>query len=159
MSTVEENRIKEIFEFLDLFGTKMGFYAERKPKFYTVLGGILSILSILISVVFFFLFSLDDLQRNSPIVTFSSISSAGYRKIKFKEEKIWIPIRIVDFYFNYVNHEQLVYPIIKHGFAKRSNLNEAFNIKFKKLNYKLCNETSMANKTDIYSINVSLHNL
>ena len=51
MNTVEENKAKEILECFDLFGTKMGFYAEGKPKFYTALGGILSIISILISIV------------------------------------------------------------------------------------------------------------
>jgi len=36
-------------------------------------------------------FSLDDLKRKYPNITTSSIPSEGYRKIKFGEEKIWIP--------------------------------------------------------------------
>ena len=47
----EENRAKEVLECFDLFGTKMGFYTEGKPKYYTAFGGILSIISILISIV------------------------------------------------------------------------------------------------------------
>ena len=159
MSTEKENKTKEVLEYFDLFGTKIGFYAEGKPKFYTAFGGILSIISILISFAFFITYSLKDLKRVSPITTSSSISSEGYRKIKFNEEKIWIPIRITDFYYNFLKLDELVYPIIQYGYGERTNLNEVFKKKYKMLNYKLCNETSMINKPDIYSINVPLNQL
>ena len=161
MNTIEENRngTKEFLECIDLFGTKMGFYADSKPKFYTPLGGILSILSFLLIIISFMFFSLDDLKRISPITTSLSIPSEGYRKIKSDKEKIWLPIRIVDYYFNYINHEDLIYPDIQYGYAKRNNFNEPFERKYKKLNYKLCNETSMVNKSDIYLINVPLNQL
>ena len=67
MSEVEENKTKEVLEYLDLFGTKIGFYAEGKSNFYTALGGVLSIVSILRSIVFLVFYSLDDLKRVSPI--------------------------------------------------------------------------------------------
>ena len=159
MSSIKENKIKEILECFDLFGTKIGFYAEGKSNFYTALGGILSIASIIMSIVSFLLFSLDDLKRVSPTTSSSSIPSEGYRKIKFNEEKIWIPIRISDYYYNYIDHEGLIYPDIRYYYGERSSLNEAFNIKFKKLDFKLCNETSMAKKPDIYSINFPLNQL
>ena len=158
MNTAEENRAKEILECFDLFGTKMGFYADGKPKFYTSLGGILSILSILISILSLFYFSLDDLKRTSPITTFSYIPSEGYRKIKFNKEKIWIPVRITDYYYNYINHKELIYPDMQYYYVAK-NKNNDFEIKVKKLNYKLCNETSMINKPDIYSISVPLNQL
>ena len=158
MNTAEENRAKEILECFDLFGTKMGFYADGKPKFYTSLGGILSILSILISILSLFYFSLDDLKRTSPITTFSYIPSEGYRRIKFNEEKIWIPVRITDYYYNYINHKELIYPDMQYYYVAK-NKNNDFEIKVKKLSYKLCNETSMINKPDIYSISVPLNQL
>ena len=37
MNNVDENKAKEILEYFDLFGTKPGFYAEGKSKFYTIL--------------------------------------------------------------------------------------------------------------------------
>ena len=159
MSSKDENRAREILEYIDLFGTKIGFYAEGKPKFYTPLGGILSILSIIISVISFILFSLDDFKRVSPTTTLSSITPEEYHRIKFDEQKIWLPIRITDNYYNFINHTGLIYPEIRYYYAERNNLNETFEIKFKKLNYKLCSETSMANKTDIYKINIPLNQL
>ena len=159
MSDINENKAKEIFEYLDLFGTKISFYAEGKPKFYSVLGGILSIASILISIISLMFYSLDDLKRISPITTSSSILSEGYHRVKFDKEKIWIPMRISDYYYDYVNHEELIYPVIQYGYAEKKYSNGSFERTFKKLNYKLCNDTSMANKTDIYLINVPLNQL
>ena len=158
MNNIEENRAREILECFDLFGTKIGFYVDGKPKFYTAFGGILSAVSILISVISLLLFRLDDLKRNSPTATSSSISSEGYRRIKFNKEKIWIPIRITDYYYNFINPEGLIYPDILYYYAEKSN-NETYKIKFKKLKYKLCNETSMANKPDIYTISAPLDQL
>ena len=159
MSNINVNKTKEILECFDLFGTKIGFYTEGKPKFYTAFGGLLSIISILISIVSFFLFSLEDLKRVSPITTSSSIPSEGYRRIKFNEEKIWIPIRISDYYHNFIKYGELIYLHVQYYYAERKNISEAFNIKIKNLSYKLCNETSMVNKPDIYSINVPLDQL
>ena len=159
MNDINDNRTKEILEYFDLFGTKIGFYAEGKPKLYTALGGILSIVSILISLISFFFYSLDDLKRVSPTTTSSSIPSEGYRKVKFNEEKIWIPIRISDYYYNFLNHEGLLYPDMQYHYVEKKKFSEAFDIKIKKLNYKLCNETSMVNLSDIYSISIPLDQL
>ena len=59
----DSDRAKKILEYLDIFGTKPGFYIERKSKFYSVLGGSLSICSIFIIIIVFILFSLKDLER------------------------------------------------------------------------------------------------
>ena len=102
-----------IIKYIDLFGTRCTFYSEKMPKLYTVTGGIFSILSILVCILIFVVFSLDDLKRKDPHITTSSIPSEGYRKIKFGEEKIWIPWRIVDYNNNeFVNHTGVLFPII-----------------------------------------------
>ena len=159
MTDLNENKAKEILEYFDLFGTKPGFYAEGKPKFYTAFGGTLSIISILISIISFILFSLEDLKRSSPNTTSSYIQSEGYRKIKINEEKIWIPVRITDNYHNFIKYDELIYPDIQYYYIERNNVNETFQVKIKKLGVKLCNETSMIKKPDIYSINFPLNEL
>ena len=131
------DKAKEVLEYLDIFGIKPGFYTEGKSKLYTVLGGILSMTSIIISVIVFIFFSLDDFKRVSPNITSSSIPQAGYRKVKFGEEKIWIPMRIADYYENFVGHEGIIYPIIKYENAERTNDNEAFEIKSQYVKLKL----------------------
>ena len=157
--TIYLKQAKEIVKYLDMFGTKPCFYYDKKPKFYTLLGGVLSILTIVISITIFVGYSLHMKKCTRFFTTSSSFPSDEYQKIKLKEEKIWLPIRIVDYYKNYINYEGLIYPIIKYRFAERKNINEGFQIKTKFLNLKLCNETSMIKKPEIYSIDVSLDKL
>ena len=94
-----------ILKYLDIFGTRCTFYSDKMPKFYTVTGGIFSLLSLSICLLTFIIFSLDDLKMKYPITTTSFIPSEGYKKIKFGNQKIWIPWRIVDYNNNkYINH-------------------------------------------------------
>ena len=149
----------EILKYIDLFGTKFSFYTEFKPKLYTQLGGILSALSIIICIIVFFLMNVNDFKRNYPITLTSSMKSDTFHKIKFGEEKIWIPWRIVDYNDNYFNHSGIFYPIINYYYRENKNDPEKNIIKSEKLNYKLCSETSMINKSDIYNINLPLNEL
>ena len=149
----------EIIKYCDFFGTKYHFYTDGKPKLYTVLGGILSVISIIICLLVFYFVTSDDIHRKTPTVTTSSIPSEGYHKIKFGKEKIWLPWRIVDYDNSFINHTGLIYPIIYYIYGERKNFTDSFDLHQKILEYKLCNETSMANKPEIYQINVPLDKL
>ena len=149
--------VSTIIKYMDLFGTKCTFYNEKMPKLYTITGGIFSLISILVCILIFIIFSLEDLKRKIPITTISSIPSEGYRKIKFGKEKIWIPWRINDYNNNkIVNHTGLLFPIIYYFSGIKDKITNDFNITKKLLNYKLCNETSMASVNNIYQITVPL---
>ena len=153
-------KVAPFLRYMDLFGTKYTFYSNKRPRLYTKTGGILSIISILLCIIFSLFFNLDDLRRVSPIITTSSIPSVGYRKIKFGDEKIWIPWRIVDYNDNiYVNHTGLLFPIINYSYGSKNQETKKMDVKTTKINYKLCNETSMANKNDIYQIKIPLSEL
>jgi hypothetical protein len=109
-----------LLRYMDFFGTKYTFYSNKRPRLYTKMGGILSLISILFCILISIIFTLDDLRRVSPITTISSIPSVGYRKIKFGDEKIWIPWRIVDYNNNqYVNHTGLLFPIIYYIYGSK----------------------------------------
>ena len=152
--------IQIFLEYLDVFGTKITFYSDKRPKLYTVNGGILSIISIVSCILCFIFFSLDDFYRKFPNTTISSIPSEGYRKIKFGKEKVWIPWRIVDYNNNeYVNHTGLLFPIIYYYSGVKDKVTKNFNISSKILNYKLCNETSMPNYNNIYQITIPLNEI
>ena len=151
--------IYEVIKYCDIFGTKFHFYTDEKPKFYTLFGGVSSIILFFICLITFIFYSLDDFKRNNPIVTTSSIPSEGHPNIKFGKEKIWIPWRIVDSNNKFIEHIGLIYPIIYYYSRSRNNTNDPFISNIKKLNYTLCNETSMINKSDLYQIGVSLSQL
>ena len=151
--------IPELVKYVDLFGTRCSFYNDKMPKLYTVTGGIFSIISILVCIFIFIIFSLDDLKRTNPITTISSIPSEGYRKIKFGEEKIWIPWRIIDYNNKFVNHTNILFPVIYYYSGIKDIETNNYNITKKLLKYRLCNETSMANKSNIYQIKVPLNEI
>ena len=151
--------VKKILKYLDIFGEKCSFYVEKTPKLYSVTGGILSIFSITISVLIFILTSLDDFQRTSPSVSISSALPNQFHKIKFGQEKIWIPWRIQDYSNNYVNHSNLLYPLIYNYYSTGKSIGTGFEFEVKQLNYSLCNETSFINKSEIYFIDSSLDEL
>ena len=148
-----------IIKYLDLFGTKFTFYTENNPKLYTLTGGILSIISIFLCTLSFFLFSFDDLNRKYPITT-TSYTLEGLKNVKFGDEKIWIPWRIVDYNNNeYVNHTGILFPIIYHYSGIKDRKTRVYNYNTTILNYKLCSETSMANKSEIYHITIPLNEI
>ena len=59
--------IFSILKYIDCYGTKFNFYTEKNRKFYTPLGGILSILALFFSILIFIFFNFDDFLHNSPI--------------------------------------------------------------------------------------------
>ena len=149
-----------IIKYVDLFGTRCTFYSDKMPKFYSVVGGILSIFSILVCIIIFIIFSLDDIKRKFPNTTISSIPNAGIKKIKFRDAKIWIPWRISDYNNNeFINHTGLLYPIITYYSGTKFQDSKEFNFTKKILNYKLCNETSLNQESNIYQITVPLNEL
>ena len=153
-------RSSPILRYMDLFGSRFSFYSEKAPKLYTVTGGMLSIISLLICIIFFIICNFDDMERKYPHTITSTIPYGENKLIKFGKEKIWIPWRIVDYNNNeFVNHTGLLYPKITYYSGTKSHNSKHFNLVKKILNYKLCNETSMADNDNIYTIKIPLDEL
>ena len=147
--------------YIDIYGTKYTFFSNKRPKLYTVTGGILSIISIFFCILIPLIFTIDDLKRKIPHITISPIFSENYRKVKIKDEKISIPWRLIDSNYNeYVNHTGLLYPIIYYVVGTKNQDNEKMNFRKRELKYKLCNETSMENENNyLYKIQIPLNKL
>ena len=150
--------ISDILKYFDFFGTRFNFYIERSRKLYTPLGGIFTLLSCIFGIIIFIYLNLDDFLHNLPDST-TSMERENHRQIKFKEEKIWIPWRIRDFGGKTVNHTDLLYPIIYYYKGKRDNELKTMITSYEFINYKLCNETSMVNNSDLYMIDIELDQL
>ena len=148
----------EYLKYADCFGTTFNFYTERSIKLYTPLGGILTLMAGIFGVSLFLYLNMDDFLHNIPQST-TSIKKENYRRIKFKDEKIWIPWRIRNFASKTINHTGLLYPIIYYYKAKRNNTLDDFDITYNYINYKLCNETSMINNSYFYHIDIQLDQL
>ena len=104
--------VKEYLRYMDLFGTKCCFYSEQKLKLYTPLGGIISIISVTAAILIFIFISLSSFKRETPNIITSSIIDEE-QKIKFNEEKIYIPWKIT-YNKNNFNFSNKLFPTIKY---------------------------------------------
>ena len=74
------------------------------------------------------------------------------------EQKLWIPFRMVTYEEKFIDHREKLYILPYFIEGKRDNL-RGMQLKYHLLIYKLCNETSMINKTNNYIIDVLLNEL
>ena len=151
--------MEETLKYMDIFGTKLNFYSNKKKKYYTTLGGILSIISILICIIVFIIVTKDDFERKFPHIIFFSNIPRQQKKINLEQKNIWIPWRIIDSTKQHIDNNSLVYPIISYFYAERKTLKDDFQLKSKKIQYILCNETTMKNLPSTYYIQVPLNEL
>ena len=141
-----------------MFGTECTFYTDRQRKYYSVLGGILTLITILFCILCFLSISISDLKRENPMTSSSEFPSEGYHKINPVKEKIWIPWRVVHSK-NILLKDKFIFPTINYYYGERKNFSESFELKNRSMNYKLCNETSMINHTNNSYINIPLDKL
>ena len=154
----EKNNFLEFLKYVDCFGTEFNFYTEKNRKFYTPLGGILTLISILFGIFVFIAFNYTEFIHANPM-TSTFILRENYSNIKFGEEKIWIPWRIRDYQNKKVDHQNFFYPLIYYYKGIKNETTQGMDLTYDFIDYKLCNETSMVNRSDLYLLNMSLDNV
>ena len=144
--------------YVDFFDIKFHFYIGGQPTNNTTFGGIMIIFFLTSCLLTFLIFSLDDIKRLNPITTKSEIPGGEMRVVNLHNSKIWIPWRMVTYEEKFVDHRGILHPIVSLIEGKWNN-DFGMNLTYRTLSYKLCNETSMANKTEEYQIDVPLNEL
>ena len=148
----------EFIKYFDLFEVKFHFYLNNQPNYQNVFGGIMTFIFYIVCIFGFILISYDDLKKLSPISSKSEIPDAGLRTVNVLNEKIWIPFRMVTYEEQFVDHRGILFPQL-YFVEGKFNDEIGMDLKYHLLSYKLCNETSMANKPDSFKINVPLNEL
>ena len=148
----------DFIKFFDIFEIKFHFYLNKQPNYQNVFGGIMSMSFFIICIASFFIFSYDDLTKLHPTSSKSEIPDAGIRTVNILQEKIWIPFRMVTYEEQFVDHRGILYPQLYYVEGKWDD-KFGMDLKYHLLTYKLCNETSIANKPDSFKINVPLNEL
>ena len=148
----------EYLKYFDFFNVKFYFYIGGQPSNNSKFGGIMNILFFISCIIAILLFSMDDIKRLNPITSKSEIPGAEIRIVNLHTSKIWIPWRMVTYKEKFIDHRGILFPIIN---LIEGHWNDTFGMDLKNhiLNYKLCNETSMVNKTEEYKIDVPLNEL
>ena len=126
---------QNFLKYIDTFGMKYHFYVDKKNKYYSILGGILSLVALIISL---WIFIYASLKRLNPSIT-SIIYSDSHNK--FEKDRIFLVWKITDENNNSINNSNLT---IEY-YSEDGNENN-----IKAINYKFCNETSInsTNKID-----------
>jgi hypothetical protein len=123
---------QNFLKYMDTFGMKYHFYINKKSKYYSIMGGILSLTAIIISLG---IFTFASLRRLSPSITSIIYSDS---KNKFEKDKVYLAWKITDENNNFINYSNITINYIPEG----GNANS-----IKVINYKFCNLTAMINIT------------
>ena len=148
----------DFVKYIDFFNIKFHFYTNNQPNYQNVFGGIMNLIYIIGCIFIFIFFSYDDLKLLNPITTVSEISDSEAKIINLKDQKIWIPFRMVTYENKLIQHKGILH-IEPYFIEGKYNNDDRMDLKYHLLNYKLCNETSMANKPSNYRINAALNEL
>ena len=81
-------KFKNVILYIDIFGTKYHFFIDKKPKYYTIMGGILSLATFFACLAILFLAIFKNIN---PSITTSILSNS---KIEFQKNKIFLPWKI-----------------------------------------------------------------
>ena len=151
--------IKSFLKICDLYGTRFHWYIGHKPKNYTHYGGIFSILSLIIYILFIVVLGMDDFKRAHPIISEATIPPKGYKNIKFGEKKLYIPWRVVDYDEKPIDIKGILYPKIFYFTSTYNPKTGKMDTNYTLINYKLCNETSMKYLGREFLIDINLGDL
>ena len=132
--------MQELLKFMDCFGIQFSFYLDGKRKYYTIAGGILTTIALLICIISFFLLKIDDIKRKNPILYYTY--ELPYSKTSNHESrKILIPFRIINIGQNLINKDIFII------YNKKTLIS------------KLCNETEFGIKSSNIYLNNNLDKL
>ena len=145
-------------KYMDIFSVRFHLYTKYQPRFRDAFGGIMTSIFYIICLGIFVIFSYDDICKLNPISSKSEIVDSGPKIININKEKIWIPFRMVTFEEKFLDHRGILY-ISPYFVEGKYDHETGMNLKYHLLNYKLCNETSMVNKTKNYKIDIKLNQL
>ena len=142
-------------KYCDFFDIKFHFYVGGHPSNSNIFGGVMSILFCITAILLIFILSIEDLRKLNPITSKSEVPGADIRIVNLHDSKVWVPWRIVTYEEKFIDHRGILHPVVSFIEGKW-NSSFGMDLTYHTLEYKLCSETSMANKTEEYKIDIPL---
>ena len=143
-------------KYCDFFDIKFHFYVGGHPSNNNIFGGLMSILFCITAILLMFILSIEDLKKLNPITAKSEVPGADIKVVNLHDSKVWVPWRMVTYEEKFIDHRGILHPVVSFVEGKW-NSSFGMDLTYHTLNYKLCNETSMANKTKEYKIDIPLN--
>jgi hypothetical protein len=127
--------------YLDAFGTTFQFTTMKDSKFRTPVGGILSILSLIVIIIFCFVFGRDFFFKKNPRVLTQIVVPDKYNDpFRMTVDIFVVPWRMADENNLPVNFENIFYPVITY-YRYTMNSTGPIPIYNKIIDVVKCNET------------------
>ena len=145
-------------KYCDFFDTKFHFYVGGHPTNVSIFGGIMSLIFCVSSIIIIFILSWSDFNKLNPITSKSEIPGGEIRVVNLHNSKVWIPWRMVTYEEKFIDHRGILHPIVSFIEGKW-NSSFGMDLTYHTINYKLCSETAMANKTKEYKIDIPLNEI
>ena len=133
----------KLFVSLDFFGAYLHWYVNHQKKVYTSLGGVLTSISLMICTLISAFYLKNFISRVNPQITENDEANNQFKKIKFGEQKIYIPWTIADYHIKKVNFTGNLFPIIYYFYGERNKETGTMPYNYKILKYRYCNETNL----------------
>ena len=115
----------------------------------------MSIIFVISSIIIMLILAWEDLKKLNPITSKSEIPGGDMRVVNLHNSKVWIPWRMVTYEEKFIDHRGILYPVVSFIEGKW-NSSFGMDLTYHTLEYKLCSETAMANKTEEYKIDIPL---
>ena len=148
----------KFLKYIDFFDTKFHFYVGGHPTNSSIFGGIMSLIFCILSIIIMLVLSWQDLKKMNPITSKSEIPGGDIRVVNLHDSKVWVPFRMVTYEEKFIDHRGILHPVVSFIEGKW-NSSFGMDLTYHTLEYKLCSETSMANKTKEYKIDIPLNEI
>jgi hypothetical protein len=140
---------------IDMYGTTFQFTTNKKTKFRTIMGGILSLITFGVLIAFSFLFGQNFFYRVNPSIVSHIANPEKFPPlIKLTGENLFIPFQIADNNLAPAAFEGIVYPsIYYYKYSKGANGVWNQDI-FKRMDAVKCDKTKARPKD--FNVNIKL---
>ena len=134
--------VLKFLEEIDVLGLKFHLYSGKNKKRRTPFGGILTILIVILSILFFIIFGNNFIYKKNPSVTMSIENTLQYEYFNFKKEKLLFAFRIEDYDAHFIDVTNILYFKIYYYTTEQGENGEYHSkIKDNFLPYHICNDS------------------
>ena len=139
--------VNNFFEKVDFLGSKFHFYNGISLKKQTTIGGILTIILIIISIYLIYIFGANLITKSNPNITISIQNDSKYEYIDLKQENITFAFRIEDYNGNFINASNILYLKIYYYTSIPSEDGKYRSKSYEEyLGYHICNDSDIINE-------------
>ena len=142
------------FQSLDFFGPPFNFTLFNEEKYKTSIGGFLSLISFIISIVLLFVIGSEFFFRENPKILISNEKPNKYEIVNINKNDFLIAWKIADKNGNKVNISNKIYPFVYYFNIQKSSLsNKIIQSNKIQLNYSICNITTKSEYDSLWDFN------